>query len=1330
MSLVSLAPRRAEAQVSSFAVVTSNHPSQSVTLIPTTGGPTTVAGVATSSGIGATSPDGRTVYVATLAGITAIDVAEQMGHRDIALPSPPIDLAITPDGARLYVLDRTSDLKVVDVATGTVVATVPIGPDSLIIAITPDGSRAYVAGSTNPRGPGFVRVLAIPAHTVTTTIDIGYPIALEIAPNGRTAYVTSVTGADPNELTRIDVATNTVEARIPKANARWITFTPDSRFTYIGLDDEVSVNGVQVIDTTTGSLVTEIPGPADQALLALAAVPDAPRVFALFADDAGPTGRRVRSIDTTTQQWTTLALNVALQSRELLMTPSYVAPGTPLAIDSQADLTAAGFRSFVPFLDGSTLQVTADVSIPRHLSILAGNATITVQSSSNAVFTGNVVGEGRLTLTGPGTVTLTGRNRHVNGTHVTGGVLNLQGPLGFESVHTGPILVVGDSTLTGRGVTGPVGVAALSTISPGGGDPGSPTTDQFRPASLIMAANARLVVDINGPNIGESYDAIDVSANPSNRAVIQDATLVVRTNFTQLPARGTTYAIVRNATGTFAGLPDGAEIATSQVRMRIRYQPAGCGTPTVACTVNLEVVDAAPTVTAGLAGDQRTNRNRVFGPTAFTVGDDATAPANVMLTATSSSPAVVPNANIVFGGSGASRTVTITPAPDAEGVTTIAIRLTDERGLFTEQKLVLRVGLPANTAPTITGLRDRRINRNAVLGPIEFTVADDFLPASQLIVTARSNNQNVVPDAGIVLGHLGAVRTLLAAPRADATGTATIIISVSDGTLNIERFFELHVGLGTTIEPPTITGLSNQSISLNSVLGPIGFTVDDGDTAPTELMVTARSSNAALLPGANITIGGAGTLRTLTATPLPGQSGTTIITVEVADDSQSAAQSFTLTVTADATYLLAEGSTGVFFDMDILLANPNLEATPVTLRFLKEGGAVVTQDRLLPATSQTVIRVDEIAGLEGAAMSTVVTSPSGRPVIVERTMRWGASGYGSHTDKASSGAATHWYFAEGAQGFFSTYFLLVNPQTTANTARVTYLRGSEPPFVQEYALEPQSRKTIGASDHPELRDREFGAVIVFDQPGMAERAMYFGAQPLWVGGHASAGVVGPSTQWFLAEGATGTYFTTFVLLANPTDVDAHATVTYLPASGASVAVPVTIPAGRRVTYNIAEQDPSLRDAAVATRVESDQPLIVERAQYWPGTPDGWQEAHNSFGVNEAGARWGLAEGRVGGPSSDQTYILLANPGTTPAEVTMTFLRTGGTTIVKSFTVPATSRFNVGVNGPGSHVPELANESFGTIVESTQPIVVERSLYSNVDGVIWAAGTNATATRLP
>jgi hypothetical protein len=47
--------------------------------------------------------------------------------------------------------------------------------------------------------------------------------------------------------------------------------------------------------------------------------------------------------------------------------------------------------------------------------------------------------------------------------------------------------------------------------------------------------------------------------------------------------------------------------------------------------------------------------------------------------------------------------------------------------------------------------------------------------------------------------------------------------------------------------------------------------------------------------------------------------------------------------------------------------------------------------------------------------------------------------------------------------------------------------------------------------------------------------------------------------------------------------------------------------------------------------------------------------------------------------------------------------------VKTFTVPPTSRFNIAVAGADSSVPELADESFGTVIESTQPVMVERSV---------------------
>ena len=88
------------------------------------------------------------------------------------------------------------------------------------------------------------------------------------------------------------------------------------------------------------------------------------------------------------------------------------------------------------------------------------------------------------------------------------------------------------------------------------------------------------------------------------------------------------------------------------------------------------------------------------------------------------------------------------------------------------------------------------------------------------------------------------------------------------------------------------------------------------------------------------------------------------------------------------TYYLSEGATGSFFDLDILIANPNAADAPVTLTFLREDGGVVDQQRTVPAMQRITVRVDDIAGVEDTPVSTVVKSDDGSPLIVERTMRW------------------------------------------------------------------------------------------------------------------------------------------------------------------------------------------------------------------------------------------------------------------------------------------------------------------------------------------------------
>ena len=69
------------------------------------------------------------------------------------------------------------------------------------------------------------------------------------------------------------------------------------------------------------------------------------------------------------------------------------------------------------------------------------------------------------------------------------------------------------------------------------------------------------------------------------------------------------------------------------------------------------------------------------------------------------------------------------------------------------------------------------------------------------------------------------------------------------------------------------------------------------------------------------------------------------------------------------TAFLAEGSTGTFFDYDLVLANPSLASVDAEITYFTSAGATVTQSLALPAQSRRTIQVDEVPGLEATAMS-------------------------------------------------------------------------------------------------------------------------------------------------------------------------------------------------------------------------------------------------------------------------------------------------------------------------------------------------------------------------
>src|SRR5687768_15894167 len=84
---------------------------------------------------------------------------------------------------------------------------------------------------------------------------------------------------------------------------------------------------------------------------------------------------------------------------------------------------------------------------------------------------------------------------------------------------------------------------------------------------------------------------------------------------------------------------------------------------------------------------------------------------------------------------------------------------------------------------------------------------------------------------------------------------------------------------GISDNPPTISSIPDQTIVQDSDTGPLAFKINDAETPPDSLVLTVDSSNTQLVPLANIVLGGRGTDRTVTVTPVKGGTGRVLITI-------------------------------------------------------------------------------------------------------------------------------------------------------------------------------------------------------------------------------------------------------------------------------------------------------------------------------------------------------------------------------------------------------------------------------------------------------------------
>lgn len=195
-----------------------------------------------------------------------------------------------------------------------------------------------------------------------------------------------------------------------------------------------------------------------------------------------------------------------------------------------------------------------------------------------------------------------------------------------------------------------------------------------------------------------------------------------------------------------------------------------------------------------------------------------------------------------------------------------------------------------NALPVISAIADLTVPEDSPGPQVNFAIADAETPADELSVSAGSSNPTLVPDENLLIEGKDSNRTLTLTLLPDASGEATITVSVSDGLAVAHRSFLLTV---TPVnDPPVLTPLPD-------------FTVTEGDTLTvTNLASDVDAPAQELLYSLAEGAPAGATVKPATGvfewTPAedqgPGSYPLTVIVTDSGVPPRSATQTFTVTV--------------------------------------------------------------------------------------------------------------------------------------------------------------------------------------------------------------------------------------------------------------------------------------------------------------------------------------------------------------------------------------------------------------------------------------------------
>ncbi|GHO53293.1 S53 family peptidase [Ktedonobacter robiniae] len=430
------------------------------------------------------------------------------------------------------------------------------------------------------------------------------------------------------------------------------------------------------------------------------------------------------------------------------------------------------------------------------------------------------------------------------------------------------------------------------------------------------------------------------------------------------------------------------------------------------------------------------------------------------------------------------------------------------------------------------------------------------------------------------------------------------------------------------------------------------------------------------------------------------------------------------------TWYFAEGSVGGggAFQEFITLQNPSTTtASQVSITYLFTNMPARVKSYMVNPSSRFTVNVNGELGLPQStqyAISTIVKVTSGPGIVAERPMYFNYRGIiSSGTDVlGASNPGTSYYFplADTRQDstLSWTYISILNPSTT-QTAHVTltyYDNGT----CGDIAIGQPACKTQTISVGALMRGtgtpsavgllKQVGVGVTSDLPIVVERPMYVKTNIATAGGittgsASQVGAVTPGTTWDFAQGNTALKYQQYYILANYSANMATVTIklTY-PDSTAPITTSVQVAPYAQWTVDVNQLNAS-NPAIFGAEITSDQPVVVDREQFFHYGPANESGLTDVIGAPQSQGVYSFAEGYVTNTFSE--YMSVQNP--TDADETVVITYFGDNRVFQQqFVVKAHKVILVNVGD--TILPFGSGVNSSTVQAMSGTIVAERVMY--------------------